>query len=121
MFETDKPWFIQTHFTVLEIISFNSNSKEGATKTIIINDANIIYYFVEGIQQIPSKGKIMISFSKEAERIELVFRGNNESEKIYVMEGRFKTPSTGFNIGDVRIETDLYKKITELLNAKVSK
>lgn len=119
--ESDRPWFTQTHFSSLEIIKFDSNKKGTKKKSVIIDDIKLIEYFVTSIKQIPSNGKLMISFSKEAERIELLFWSNNEFEKICIIEGRFKTPSTGFNMGDVQIETDLYKNIEALLSVDANK
>jgi hypothetical protein len=116
MFKSDRPWFTKKHFSSLEIIKFSCNKIGSEKKSITIDDAKLIAYFVTSIEQIPSNGKEMISFSEEAERIELLFWNNNESEKIYVFEGRFKTPSTGFNMGEVGIETELYKKIKTLLS-----
>jgi hypothetical protein len=121
MVKLDKPWFTQTHFSSLEIVKFDSNKKGSKKKSVIIDDIKLIEYFVTSIKQIPSNGKLMISFSEETERIELLFWNNNESEKIYVFEGRFKTPSTGFNMGEVEVETELYKKIKTLLRVKMSK
>jgi len=110
----DRPWFTDKNFTSLEIRKNKSLADHAVVKSVIITDVGYIGKFADRIEQIPPNGDMMISFSGEAEHIELVFYSDDKMQEIDVIQRGFKTPSTGFNIKN-EYEKELYAEIDAVL------
>ena len=66
-------WFTDKNFTSLEIQKDISLADHTLVKSVTITDTGHIGKFVARIEQIPTDGDMMKSFSDEAEYIKLVF------------------------------------------------
>lgn len=108
-------WFNDTDCHLIEINKLKSISDRKVIKSISIEDSNAIKSMMNRIAQIPADGDMMKSFGSNAEEIDLVFHCKNQKQIIEIFEHRFKTPSTGFNSPENKIEDDLYQDIDALL------
>ncbi len=109
-------WFINKNCTLLEIKKFKSISNHKIHKSVKINDEKVIQDLIARIQKINPNGDEMQSFADNAEYIELLFHSENQPQIIQIYQGKFKTPSTGFNTGKNKVEINLYNDITTLLS-----
>ena len=116
----DRPWFTDKNFTSLVIRKNKSLADHTVVKSVTITDAEYIGKLAARIEQIPADGDMMISFSGEAEHIELVFFSGEKVEEIDVIQKGFKTPSTGFNIKN-DYERELYAEIDAVLFPAIGK
>jgi hypothetical protein len=116
----DRPWFTDKNFTSLEIRKNKSLADHTVVKSVTITDVGYIGKLAGRIQQIPSNGDMMISFSGAAEHIELVFYAGDKTQEIDVIQKGFKTPSTGFNTKN-DFEKGLYSEIDALLFPAIDK
>nr|MDD3720366.1 hypothetical protein [Candidatus Gracilibacteria bacterium] len=107
-------WFDHKNYTSLEIIKYKSISNKKIIKSIKINDKTIIDFIIDEIRKIPSNGDAMIKFGPNAEKIDLIFSGDEGIQTIYIYEKQFKTPSTGFNSNN-NIEKVIYEYINKIL------
>lgn len=110
-------WFNFNNYTSVEIVKYKSISNHKIENAVSINDINSIQKLKERIEKLPENGDEMKSFGSEAEQIDLVFYKEKKSQEIQIFNGRFKTPSTGFNSGKNEIETALYNDIVALLSS----
>jgi hypothetical protein len=110
----DRPWFTDKNFTKLEIRKNKSLADHAVVKAVTITDTSYISKLAGRIEQIPPNGDMMISFSDEAEHIELAFGAGDNIHEIDVIQKGFKTPSTGFNSKN-DYEKELYAEIDALL------
>lgn len=111
----ERHWFLYKNCTSLEIKKFVSISDNKIVKSVLIDDINMIKSLMERIEKIPTNGEMMISFGAKAEQINLSFTCEKRIQKIEIYQKRFKTPSTGFNIGNSELESGLYQDIDALL------
>ena len=112
----DRPWFTRKDFTSLEIRKHKSLADHTIVKAVQITDVGYINKLVGRIEQIPTNGDMMISFSGEAEHMTLLFSSGGQVEVVEVIQKRFKTPSTGFNSRN-EFEGGLYGEIDGVLVA----
>ena len=110
----DRVWFTDKDFTTLEIRKAKSLADHAIVRSVLITDREYIGKLAARIEQIPVDGDMMISFSGEAEHIELAFSSGDKVQEIDVIQKGFKTPSTGFNIKN-DYERELYAEIDALL------
>lgn len=110
----ERPWFTDKNFTSLEITKNKSLADHDVVRSVTIIDTGYIGKFAARIEQIPTDGDMMISFSGEAEHITLTFYSGDNMQEIDVIQKGFKTPSTGFNIKN-DYEKGLYAEIDALL------
>jgi hypothetical protein len=110
----ERPWFTDKNFTSLEIKKNRSLADHKIIRSITITDPNYISKFAARIEQIPPNGDMMISFSGEADHLELIFHSGDKAREIDVIQKGFKTPSTGFNTKN-DYEKELYAEIDALL------
>lgn len=116
----DRPWFTEKHFSSLVIRQNMSLADHRVVKVVTITDAGYIAAFAARIERLPTNGDKMISFSGEAEHIELQFFSGDGKQEIEVIQRGFKTPSTGFNLVDEH-EKELYGEIEGLLYPSIGK
>jgi hypothetical protein len=115
-----RPWFTDKNFTSLVIEKHKSLADHTVERTVTITDTRYIGKFAARIEQIPADGDMMKSFAEDAGRIQLTFFSADSTQKIDVIRGRFKTPSTGFNsINDY--EKELYEEIQAVLFPELDK
>ena len=108
-------WFTNKNCTALEIIEYVSISNHKIKRSVTITDIKTIDDLISRIEKIKPQGDMYISFSEEAEEIALLFHSEDEVQGIEIIQGRFKTPSTSFNMRS-ESEQELYKDIVALLN-----
>lgn len=108
-------WFDSTEFTDLEITRTKAGSTN-PTHLIKINDPVVIKSIVESIKLISPNGDMMKSLLID-ETIILSFHLKEKITSIYIYDGRFKTPTTGFNSSakDKELENKLYTQINQIL------
>jgi hypothetical protein len=111
---TDRTWFTDKNFSLLEIRKNKSLADHTVVKAVTITDASYISKLAARIEQIPPDGDMMISFSGAAEHVELRFAAGDTFHEIDVIQKGFKTPSTGFNTKN-DYEKELYAEIDALL------
>lgn len=111
----NRSWFDNTSCNLLEIKKLKSISDRDVIRSIEIRDVNAIKNLIDRIEKIPVDGDMMKQFGPEAEEISLFFHCGNKTQEIGVYERRFKTPSTGFNVGASKVEESLYNDIDALL------
>lgn len=110
-----RPWFNTTECTTLEIKKFQSISNHQIVRAITIDDVDAIRNLMQRIEQIPTEGEKMVSWGPDVEHIDLCFHADNHPiQTVAIYQGRFKTPSTGFNPRG-EVETSLYADIDALL------
>ena len=110
----DRPWFTHKDFTSLEIRKYGSLADHTVIKAAKITDVAYVNKLVSRIEQIPTNGDMMISFSGGAEHITLLFYSGDQVQVVEIIQKGFKTPSTGFNIKN-EFERDLYAEIDAVL------
>jgi hypothetical protein len=110
-------WFANENCTTLEIIEYASISNHKVKRSVKITDINFIDDLISRIGKINPQGEMYISFSDSAEEIALLFHSEDAVQRIEIIQGRFKTPSTSFNIRN-EIEQELYRDIVALLNKR---
>jgi len=108
-------WFTNKNCTSLEIVQYMSISDHQVKQSVNITDINVIDDLISRIEKIKPQGDMYISFSESAEEIALLFHSEDPIQRIEIIQGGFKTPSTSFNIKNER-EQALYKDIVALLN-----
>jgi hypothetical protein len=108
-------WFTNKNCTSLEIIEYTSISNHKVKRSVNITNIKIIDGLISRIEKINPQGDMYISFSEEAEEIALLFHSEDAVQRIEIIQGRFKTPSTSFNMRS-ESEQVLYKDIVALLN-----
>jgi hypothetical protein len=108
-------WFDNTSCNFLEIKKLKSISDHYVIRSIEIKDAHAIKSLIDRIENIPADGDMMKSFGPDAEEISLLFHCGNKIQEIGIYNKRFKTPSTGFNVGESKTEESLYNDIDALL------
>lgn len=116
----DRPWFTDKNFTSLVIRKDKSLANHTVMKSVTITDTEYIGKLAARIEQIPPNGDMMVSFSGEAEYIQLVFFSGDEMQEIDVIQKAFKTPSTGFNTKN-DFEKELYEEINAVLFPAIDK
>jgi protease II len=109
------PWLKNKNCIVIEIKKFKSISNCLVVDSIIITDTETIHQIINKIEQIPSNGSEMIEFNQNAERIDVLFYSKSDPQRIQIIAGSFKTPTTGFNSLKGAMEIDLYNEIKTLL------
>jgi hypothetical protein len=114
-------WFTVKNCEKLEILKYQSLADQKAAKAVTLNDPRFIEEFMGQIENIPTKGEEMISFSDRAEKIELQFYCGAQKNVIELYGGKFKTPSTGFNSDKNEHESRLYRDINALLEPGYNK
>ncbi len=117
---TNRPWFTDKNFTALELRKNRSLADHTVLRSVAMTDATYIAKLASRIEQIPPDGDMMISFSGEAEHIELVFHSDGKVQEIDVIQKGFKTPSTGFNTKN-EYEKELYAELDALLFPAIGK
>ncbi len=118
----NKVWFKNSKFLSLKIEKYKSISDTSLVASIRIADTNLLHKFVDRIKQIPADGEKMKSFAEDAEQIDLIFScETGETERIQIIQKRFKTPSTGFNTSPNKFESELYADIDSLLFPELDK
>lgn len=110
-------WFINKNCISLEIKKFKSVSNHQIHKFGEINDEKVIQDLIARIEKINPNGDEMLSFAENTEYIELLFHFENQPQIIQIYQGKFKTPSTGFNTAKNEVEINLYNDITALLSS----
>ena len=88
---------------------------------LVIEDTKAIKSLMDRIEQLPADGDIMKSFSPDAEEIDLCFYYEGKCQQIEIYQGKFKTPSTGFNSNANESEKKLYNDIVALLFPSINK
>jgi len=116
----DRPWFTDKNFTSLVIRKNKSLADHVVVRSVTITDTGYIDKLAARIEQVHPNGDMMISFSGEAEHIELVFFSGDKIQEIDVIQRGFKTPSTGFNIKN-DYEKELYAEIDAVLFPAIGK
>jgi len=116
----DRPWFTDKNFTSLVIRKNKSLADHIVVRSVTITDMGYIGKLAARIEQIHPNGDMMISFSGEAEHIELVFYSGEKMQEIDVIQRGFKTPSTGFNTKN-DYEKELYAEIDAVLFPAIDK
>lgn len=113
-------WFINKNCTSVEIIKFKSISNHQIYKSVKINNKKVIQHLIAKIEKINPTGDEMQSFADIAEHVELHFYFENQPQIIQIYQGKFKTPSTGFNTGNNEVEMNVYNHINALLSSSTS-
>ena len=111
-------WFTNKNCTSLEIVQYMSISDHKVKQSVNITDIKVIDDLINRIEKINPQGDMYISFSEEAEEITLLFHSEEAVQRIEIIQGGFKTPSTSFNIRNEK-ERTLYKDIVALLNQQM--
>jgi hypothetical protein len=115
-------WFNGKNCAGLEIRKYKSISDHQLVKSVKLSDRDAIQNMIARIEKIPADGQMMKSFGDDAEFTEMAFAcdaGKNQTIEIY--NGRFKTPSTGFNTGKSELEAGLCADIDALLSPGLDK
>lgn len=116
-----RPWFETTDYTTLDIKKYQSISERQVLRDVRINDVDAVNHILQRIELIPSEGDMMVSWGPGVESIDLFFHGDNQpTRKVEIYQGRFKTPSTGFNPRN-EVESSLYADIDALLFPALTK
>jgi hypothetical protein len=111
-----KPWFSST--TCIEVEIKQIKSKEGKDhQSLKFKDVDSIKRIINHINQISTSGDKMMSMIVHTQT-DLIFDCGSEKIKIEVMNGRIKTPTTGFNSSkkDLDLEESLNTDINNLLH-----
>lgn len=113
-------WFAAKKCTSVQINKYKSAANSKIIKSLKLTEPSVIMRIMNRIEQIPVDGDMMISFGDDAEKIELNFNCTDKTQTIEIYNGKFKTPSTGFNSDNNEIESQLYTDILSLLkNSKI--
>ena len=89
------PWFKGPDCSELSILYFPSQSDEKAMAMLQIKEPGIVQSVADRIRSLPD-GDEKISWGKAASRMTLEFLCGQDWERIDIIGGRIKTPSTGF-------------------------
>jgi hypothetical protein len=116
----ENPWFIGKKCSTLEIKKYKSISDHQMTQSVKIGDLKFIQRLMNRIEEIPSDGDKIKSFSSDTELIELLFCAEDGVQTIQIIQHGFKTPSTGFNSKN-EVEVNLYNDIDGLLLPDLNK
>ena len=116
-----RPWFDIMDCTILEIKKYQSISVHHVVRAVTIDDVDAIRKIMHRIESLPASGDMMISWGADAESIEMCFRRDNHpDQKIEIYQGRFKTPSTGFNSRN-ELESSIFFDVEALLFPAIAK
>ncbi len=118
-----KKWFVQKNCTHLEIKQYKSLSDHNVIHSVKIEDRAFIESFMARIELLDSNGLEMIKMGPTAEHSELLFycEGSSGPQVIEIFNGRFKTPSTGFNSTKNENESPIIQDIEALLMPELNK
>jgi hypothetical protein len=116
-----EPWFTNKNCQKLEIIKYQSLAEQKVVKSVSLQDAKFIEAFMARIEKIPANGDEMISFAGSAQSMELTFYCGQQKQLVEIYQGKFKTPSTGFNSSKNEHETSLFRDIDALLEPNYEK
>lgn len=112
----EQTWFSHKGCTELTIQKYKSISEHEIVASTKITNETIIEHIMEKIEGLPVEGPLMVEWGPNAEYMELTFSCDKGSQKIEIYGQRFKTPSTGFIVGDEEeAEKNIYKEIIEQL------
>jgi hypothetical protein len=117
-----KTWFPKLYCHEIKIQKLKSISDDEVLSHLQIRDQSVIKNIMSRIESLSTDGEEMKSFGKNAEKIELEFSlENSQKIQIDIINGQFKTPSTGFNSSGDPVESDLYRDIDGLLFPGINK
>lgn len=110
-------WFETTEFSRLEIVQ-----KSKGERRFVCQDPASIAAIARRIAELPVDGDMMKSFAF-ATLTKLSFESSSSSTPAVVelYDGRFKTPSTGFNAPRPEAEQKIAEDIAQLLNPELGK
>lgn len=116
-------WFKNDRFTQLDIMKYKSISKFEFKGEISIKDEAAIADIMNRIKSLPSDGdEVMAKLGPNASKTVLTFKAKDGTfEEIEILNGQFKTPSTGFISGKNETEAILVKDIDALTNPDLNK
>lgn len=104
-------WFNKSQYFKLEIKRKIISAPDSTARCVVISDQEKINSLVKKITTIPSNGTMMISWSEHTEEISLTFFAQDGNETVQIYNGRFKTPTTGFNDKASELEKDVYREL----------
>lgn len=113
-------WFPSPNCGILTISRFKSGQGEGPVQSMRIDDKDAIAQLKRRIESISPHGDMMKSLVVD-ERLHLEFDCENGKAVIDIYDGRFKTPSTGFNSSrnDRETEAQVYRDLQSLFHPAV--
>lgn len=115
-------WFNSTECSEVNIIKYKSISNDDTVAMLTIKDTSAISDIIKRIQSIPADGEKMKSWGDKAKRTLLTFTcANKQIQHIEFIEGKIKTPSTGFLTGQNTSEDNLYRDIDALVEPDLNK
>ncbi|PKL08981.1 MAG: hypothetical protein CVV51_06155 [Spirochaetae bacterium HGW-Spirochaetae-7] len=113
-------WFSNSKCNGLLVSRYRSGQGPGPVQLINIIDKNAIARLMMRIESISPDGDMMKSLLID-EELRLAFECENGETVIKIYDGRFKTPTTGFNSNkkDKDLEAKVYQDIRNLFNPVV--
>lgn len=94
---SDRLWFQKKDFTQLVLTKRKAISDDRVVATVRFPDGDGVRRVMGLIEAIPANGDEMKSWGESASLIALEFTGGDAVKRDDIIEGKFKTPSTGFN------------------------
>ncbi len=112
-----KSWIPADNCTSIEIKQYDySASPHAEVGGVRIDDQAVVNNFANRIANLPPEGNMFKSLLSK-EKIEMIFTCAATKQTIEIYDGRFKTPSTGFNssVEAKEQEAEIYQDILSLL------
>ena len=116
-----RKWFDQENYTALEIIEWKDLRSRKVVAQVYIEDEHFIQRLKERIEQIPTEGDMMISWSVKARQIALVFSNEDTEKQHDIYESSLQTPSTGFHHKTEKREAQIVADVRALLHPELGK
>ena len=115
-----RSWFTSTECQRLSISRFKSDNGQTPTHRLQIRDVKAIHRLMKRINEINPDGDMMKSLLVD-EELQLNFECGTAKAQVQIYDGRFKTPSTGFDSSDNdrRLERKIYTDLKTLLNPTI--